>query len=122
MGRGSTILLALAGVALLASLFRLADMRGLLAASGGQVALLGGLAAGLVLFRMVFRPHGGVNFVSLSLSWGIWLALLSAGTVVAGGLIAGTARTHWRRRPKVGPGPPPIGRDLASADAIARRR
>jgi hypothetical protein len=122
MGRASTILLALAGVALLASLLRLADMRGALAASGGQVALLGGLAAGVVLFRMVFRPHGGVNFVSLSLSWGIWLALLSAAAVVAGGLIAGTARMDWRRRPKVGPGPPPIGRDVASPNALARPR
>jgi hypothetical protein len=121
MGRTSTILLALAGIALLASLLRLADMRGLLMASGGQVALLGVLAAGIVFFRMLYRPHGGVNFISLSLSWGIWLAFASAGVVVAGGLIAGTLKTDWRRRPKVGPGPPPIGRDLASADALARR-
>jgi hypothetical protein len=122
MGHVSTILLALAGVALLASLLRLADMHGLLMASGGQVALLGGLAAGVVLLRMLWRPNGAVNFISLSLSWGIWLALLSASVIVIGGLIAGSARTDHRRRHKVGPGPPPIGRDVASPNALARVR
>ncbi len=110
----STILLALAGVALLASVLRLADMRGALRASGNQVALLGALAAGVVLYRMVLPPDPAVGLVALSLTWGIWLALLSAAVVVAGGLIAGSARTDWRRRPKVGPGPPPLGRDVAS--------
>ena len=118
----SEILLALAGIALLASLLRLADMRGMLAASGGQVALLGGLAAAVVLFRMLKRPDPAASLISLSLGWGIWLALLSAGVVVTGGLIAGTARTDWRRRPKVGPGPPPIGRDVASPLAMFRER
>jgi hypothetical protein len=114
MWRASTIILALAGIALLASLLRLADMRGMLAASGGQVALLGGLAAGVVLYRMYWRPDPAVNFVALSLSWGIWLAWFSATIVVAGGLVAGSARTDWRRRRKVGPGPPPLGRDVSS--------
>jgi hypothetical protein len=120
----SLILLGLAGIALLASVLRLADMRGALRASGSQVALLGGLAAGVVVFRMVRPPDPAVNLVSLSLSltWGIWLALLSAALVVAGGLIAGSARTDWRRRPKVGPGPPPLRRDIASPLATARAR
>jgi hypothetical protein len=122
MGRTSTILLALAGIALLASLLRLADMHGALMASGGQVALLGALASAVVLFRMVWRPHGPVNFISLSLSWGILLALASAGLIVIGGLIAGSARTDRGRRHKVGPGPPPLGRDTSSPDALARVR
>lgn len=122
MGHVSLILLALAGVALLASVFRLADLRGPLAASGGQVALLGSLAVGTVLFRMIRPPDPAASLLSLSLSWGIWLALLSAAVVVAGGLIAGTARTDWRRRPKVGPGPPPLGRDVASPLAVFRDR
>jgi hypothetical protein len=122
MGRASTIILALAGIALLASLLRLADMRGLLAASGGQVALLGALAAGVVVFRMFSRPDPAANFVSLSLSWGIWLSYVSATVVVAGGLIAGSARTDWRRRKKVGPGPPPLGRDVSSPLAGFRER
>jgi hypothetical protein len=117
----STILLALASIALLASVLRLADMRGMLAASGGQVALLGSLAAGTVLFRMYRPPDPAVNLVSLSPSWGIWLALLSAGGVIVGGLIAGTARTDWRRRPKVGPGPPSLGRDVASPLSMFKR-
>ena len=122
MRRVSTILLALAGIALLASVLRLADMRGALRASGSQVALLGTLAAGVVLFRIVRPPDPAVGLVSLSLSWGIWLALLSAAVVVAGGLIAGSARTDWRRKPKVGPGPPPLGRDVASPLAAFRAR
>jgi hypothetical protein len=114
MKRVSTILLALAGIALLAALLRLADMPGLLMASGSQVALIGGLGAAVVVFRIVRRPDVPLNLLSLSLSWGIWAALLGAAAVMTGGLIAGTARTDWRRRPKVGPGPPPIGRDVAS--------
>ena len=122
MKHTSLILLALAGIALLASVLRLADMRGPFSASGGHVALLGSLAVGVVLFRIVRPPDPAVNLVSLSLSWGIWLALLSAAVVVAGGLIAGKARTDWRRRPKVGPGPPPLGRDVASPLATFRAR
>ncbi len=102
----SLLLLGLAGVALLASLLRLADLRGLLFATGGQIALCGVLAAGVVLFRMLFRPGAEANAIALSLSWGIWLALLSAGAIVGGGLTAGNARTIMRARPKVGPGPP----------------
>lgn len=117
----SLILLGIAGVALLASLLRLADMRGMFYAKGSQIALLGFVAAFVVIFRIVLRP-GESGLISLSLSPGIWLALLSAGAVAAGGLFAGSSRTNMRARPKVGPGPPPLGHDVASPNAMARPR
>ena len=105
----SLILLVLAGIALLASLLRLADLRGMLYATGGQIALLGVLAAGVVIFRVLFRPGPGQGLISLSLSWGIWVALLSSAAVFVGGLMSGSAQTRKRTSPKVGPGPPPLG-------------
>jgi hypothetical protein len=91
------LLLVLAGVALLASLFRLA---GVTETGGGQIALAGGTAALFVLYRMLSRPGAQTDLVSLSLSWGIWLALLGAAAIVAGGFVAGSAQT--RRRPAHG--------------------
>jgi hypothetical protein len=91
------MLLVLAGISLLASLLRLAGIGGLLEAGGGQIALAGGAAALCVLFRMFVRPAAQTNLLSLSLSWGIWLALLGAAGIVAGGLFAGSARP--RRHP-----------------------
>src|SRR5581483_2634797 len=92
------LLLILAAVALVASLLRLAGITGLLEAGGGQIALAGGTAAVLVLFRMLVHPGAQVaGLVSLSLSWGIWLALLGAAAIVFGGFYAGSAQT--RRRP-----------------------
>jgi hypothetical protein len=85
--RISLILLILAGLALLASLLRLAGMSGL-EAGGGQVALAGAVAALFVLYRMISPPGAQVDLVSLSLNWGIWLALLSAAAIVVGGLLA----------------------------------
>jgi hypothetical protein len=97
----SPLLLVLAAIALLASLLRLAGISGLLEAGGGQIALAGGTAALLVLFRMLVHPAAQVaNLVSLSLAWGIWLALVGAAAIVAGGLMAGSAQT--RRRPAHG--------------------
>jgi hypothetical protein len=93
----SRILLVLAVVSLLAALLRLAGVTGLFDASGGQIALAGGMAALLVLYRMLERPGAQSNLVSLSLSWGIWLALLGAAAIAAGGFLAGPARP--RRRP-----------------------
>jgi hypothetical protein len=46
---------------------------------------------------MLVRPAGQTNLVSLSLSWGVWLALLGAAAIVAGGLLSGSA--EQRRRP-----------------------
>jgi hypothetical protein len=105
----SLLLVLLAGVALLASLLRLADLRGLLFATGSQIALCGVLAAGVILFRMLFRPGAEPNAIALSLTWGAWLALLSAAAIIGGGVVAGNARSIMRARPKYGPGPPPIG-------------
>jgi len=95
-------LLVLAAVALLASLLRLAGVTGLLEAGGGQIALAGGAAVLCVLFRMLTRPGPQTDFVSLSLSWGIWVALLGAGAIVAGGLFSASDQT--RRRPAPGYG------------------
>jgi hypothetical protein len=83
----SLVLLLLAGAALLASLLRLAGFAGL-EAGGGQIALAGGVAVLFVLYRMISPPGGQVDLVSLSLSWGIWLALLSAAAIVVGGLLS----------------------------------
>jgi hypothetical protein len=82
----STILLVLAGIALLASLLRLAVVSSPIEAGGGQIALVGVAAALCVLFRMVARPAAQTDLISLSLSWGIWLALGGAAAIVVGGL------------------------------------
>ena len=99
----SKILLVLAALALLASLFRLAGVTGLLEAGGGQIALAGGLAALFVLYRMVSPPGAQVQLISLSLTWGIWLALLGTAAIVAGGLISGSAQTRARPLSSYGP-------------------
>jgi hypothetical protein len=91
------ILLILAAVSLLAALLRLAGVTGLFDAGGGQIALAGGMAALFVLYRMLVRPAGQTDLVSLSLGWGVWLALLGAAAIVAGGFLAGSAQP--RRRP-----------------------
>jgi hypothetical protein len=102
----SLFLLLLAGIALVASLLRLADIRGLLFLTGGQVAFVGGIAAVVVIVRIVHPPGAAGQLIALTLNWGIWLSLLSAAAVVAGGLLAGSGQTHARTRPKVGPGAP----------------
>jgi hypothetical protein len=92
----SRILLLLAAASLLASLLRLAGITGLLEGGGGQIAVAGSVAALFVLYRMVTPPGAQVDLVSLSLSWGIWLALLSAAAIAAGGFlsIANQDRRH----------------------------
>jgi hypothetical protein len=97
------ILLILAGIALLASLLRLGGFTGLLEAGGGQIALVGGVAALCVLFRMLSPPGVQTGLVSLSLSWGSWLALLSAAAIVAGGLLSASGQTRRRPSPSYGP-------------------
>ena len=108
LGRVSLILLVLAAIALLASLLRLADMRGLFYASGGQIMLVGGLAAFVVLFRILVRPELVTNAISLSLSWGIGLAMASAAAIVVGGFVAGSGRSRSRPAAAHGPGPPTL--------------
>lgn len=90
----SKILLVLAGVSLLASLLRLAGYTGLLEAGGGQIALAGGVAVLFVLYRMISPPGGQVDLVSLSLRWGIWLALLSAAAIVVGGILSTSSQSR----------------------------
>lgn len=99
----SALLLILAALALLTSLLRLAGVTGLLEAGGGQIALAGGTAALLVLFRMLSRPAAQSDLVSLSLSWGIWLALLGAVAIVVGGLVSASGQTRRRPAPSYGP-------------------
>jgi hypothetical protein len=93
----SLILLVLAGISLLASLLRLAGVTGLLDAGGGQIALAGSAAVLCVLFRMLAPPAAQTDLISLSLSWGIWLALLGAAAIVVGGLFSPS--NPARRRP-----------------------
>jgi hypothetical protein len=99
----SPLLLILAGIALLASLLRLAGIGGLLEGGGGQIALVGSAAALCVLFRMLSPPGAQINLVSLSLSWGIWLALLGAAAIVGGGLLSASNQTRRRPAPSYGP-------------------
>lgn len=97
------IILVLAGLALLASLLRLAGIAGLLEAGGGQIALAGSLAALFVLYRMLRPPGVEGDLVSLSPSWGSWVALLSAAAIAAGGLLAASRQS--RRQPAGSYGP-----------------
>ncbi len=79
----SVVLLILAAAAFIAALSALA---GASQASGGQIALLGLAAALCVLFRMVDRPAAEEEVLTLSLQWGIWLALGSCLAIIVGGL------------------------------------
>ncbi len=83
MKRMSELLLLLAGLALLASLWRLA---GMIEGGGGLVAALGVVAVLCVLYRMFFPPSPAAGYISLSLSWGSWLALIGATAVAVGGM------------------------------------
>lgn len=79
----SVVVLLLAGVALLASLLRLAAV---VEIGGDQIALVGFGAALCVLFRMLSPPGSHTGLVSLSLGWGSWVSLLAALAIVGGGL------------------------------------
>jgi hypothetical protein len=96
----SVVLLILASISLLAALFRLAGVSGLIEAGGGQIAALGGLAGILVLFRMLEPPAPPGAVVSLTLSWGICLALASSTAIVLGGFWA--TSTHKASRSTLG--------------------
>lgn len=91
----SVIVLLLAGLALLASLLRLADV---VEIGGDQIALVGFAAVLCVLFRILSPPDMHTGLVSLSLSWGGWVALLAAIAVVGGALWTPSAG-----RPEVSP-------------------
>jgi hypothetical protein len=80
------ILLILAAIAFLVTLLRLARVSGPIQAGGGQAAFVGLLATVCVLYRMVERPAPLEQVFSLSLSWGIWLALAGSVAIVVGSL------------------------------------
>jgi hypothetical protein len=82
----NVILLILAAIAFLAALLRLAGASESLQTGGGRIAFVGLLATVCVLFRMVERPTPLEEVFSLSLGWGIWLALASSVAIVAGSL------------------------------------
>jgi hypothetical protein len=90
------MLLVLAGVSLLASLLGLAGFTGLPWAGGGQIALAGSAAVLCVFFRMLEPPNPQTGLVSLSLKWGILLALLGAAAIVVGGLLSPSGQTRGR--------------------------
>jgi hypothetical protein len=82
----SVVLLLLAALALLAALLQLAGISGPIETDGRQVAVVGILAVLLVLYRMVDHPASASGALSLSLTWGSWLALLSSVAIIVGGL------------------------------------
>lgn len=87
------ILLVLAGIAILLALVPLVFSDGPeLDATGPWLALLGGLAACFVLYRIAVRPSGSdtVQYLNLTLLEGAWGALLGSLALVVGGL--------WPRR------------------------
>jgi hypothetical protein len=79
----SVALLILAAAAFIAALSRLG---GASQVGDGQIALLGLAAALCVLFRMLDRPATEEGALTLSLHWGIWLALGSCLAIIVGGL------------------------------------
>jgi hypothetical protein len=86
------VLLILAAVAFVLALLHLAGTSQPTQASGGQIALIGLMATLCVLFRMVDKPAPQEEVFSLSLSWGIWLALGSSVAILVGGVWPGHAR------------------------------
>jgi hypothetical protein len=83
----SVILLVLAGLALLDALVPLARANSPVpAGAGGAVVVLGIVASGCVLYRMVAPPSPAGELVALSLREGAWLSLLGALMVALGGL------------------------------------
>jgi hypothetical protein len=102
----SVVLLTLAAIALVAGLLRVAGASESSQAGGSQIALVGIVAILCVLFRMVERPGGQEDVLSLSLSWGSWLALASSAAIVIGALwptdpsrAAGSTEQSWDKLP-----------------------
>jgi len=80
------VLLILAAIAFFAALARLAGAELSAWGSGGQIALVGLLAALYVAFRMVDRPTPPGEAFTVSLGLGIWLALGSSLAIVVGAM------------------------------------
>jgi len=87
----NVVLLILAGLGILISLFALAGPASASSeANRVPLALLGLLGAACVAFRMVDRPSPAGDLISLSLREGAWLALLGCICMAAGAM--------WTRR------------------------
>jgi hypothetical protein len=84
----SVALLVLAGIAILATVVQLVGASS--SQPRGFFALIGFAAAVCVVLRMVERPVTDGDVLTLSLSWGAWLALASSLAIIAGDL--------WPRR------------------------
>lgn len=82
----NVMLLILAAIAFLVALLRLSGALDARKASSGELVLIGLLATACVLFRMVVRPSPSEQVFSLTLGWGIWLALASSLAIVVGSL------------------------------------
>lgn len=94
----SVVLLVLAGLSLLDALVPLARAGSRIPeGAGGAVVVLGIVASGFVLYRMIAPPEPGSELLTLSLREGAWLALLGALMVALGGL--------WPRAIPAAPGP-----------------
>jgi hypothetical protein len=81
------ILLVLAGLALVDAMVPLARASSPVpAGAGGAVVLLGIIASGCIVYRMIAPPSPAGELVALSLREGAWLSLLGALMVALGGL------------------------------------
>lgn len=81
----SVLLLILAAIAFVAALLSLVGAAPS-QTGGGQIALVGLVAALCVLYRIVAPPVSEEGVLAVSLSWGSWLALGSSLAIIAGGL------------------------------------
>lgn len=82
----SVVLLILGGLGILIALVPLArESSSEFDGTGPWLALLGGMAAACVLYRMAVRPTASA-YLSLPLREGAWLALVGSLAMVAGGL------------------------------------
>ncbi|HEV2924922.1 MAG TPA: hypothetical protein VGW98_12865 [Solirubrobacteraceae bacterium] len=82
----NVLLLALAGLAMLAALMPLARGGAEPEGGGAAIALLGALATVCVAYRIVHPPSVAGDLVALSVREGAWLALVGSLAMVAGGL------------------------------------
>jgi hypothetical protein len=82
----NVVLLALAGLVMLAALIPLARGGAEPPGGGAAIVLLGALATVCVAYRIVRPPSVAGDLVALSVREGAWLALVGSLAMVAGGL------------------------------------
>jgi hypothetical protein len=82
----NVVLLVLAGLALLDALLPLVLSSSVPDGAGRSLVLIGLVASGCVVFRMVDRPAPSGGLLALSLREGSWLALLGGLMMLVGGL------------------------------------